>query len=217
MSRPGRIVAVAGTGTGIGKTWLGGALARSLRDRGRSVAARKPVQSYDDRQPEPTDADVLAEATGEPAETICPSHRWYPVPMAPPMAADVLDLPGPTLAELVAELRWPDPAVGIGLVETVGGVRSPVAVDADSRDLLGSVDPDEVVLVADAGLGTIDAVRLAADALDRWPVTVFLNRFDPAVDLHRRNLDWLVHTDGRTVEHEVDALARRVAELSSAR
>jgi len=48
------------------------------------------------------------------------------------------------------------------------------------------------VLVADAGLGTINAVLLSVGVLDPWPVTVVLNRYDQLDDLHRRNRAWLV-------------------------
>jgi hypothetical protein len=76
--------------------------------------------------------------------------------------------------------------------------------------------PDAVVLVADAGLGTIDAVRLACDALAATPFTVLLNRFDPSDELHRRNRDWLVERDGIDVRVDVRdplLLGPRVAEL----
>jgi dethiobiotin synthetase len=63
-----------------------------------------------------------------------------------------------------------------------------------------------VVLVADAGLGTINGVRLSADALAPWPVTVVLNRFDPADDLHLRNHEWLGGRDGYEVATEPDDL-----------
>ena len=50
-------------------------------------------------------------------------------------------------------------------METAGGVRSPQADDGDAVDLVRLLAPDLVVLVADAGLGTINAVRLCVDAL----------------------------------------------------
>src|SRR5690606_33502688 len=93
---------------------------------------------------------------------VCPAHRSYTVAMAPPMAAEVLGLPAPTLDELLDELVWPQPPPDIGWVETVGGPRSPIAVDGDAVDLTERLDPDAVVLVADAGLGTVNAVTLSA-------------------------------------------------------
>jgi dethiobiotin synthase len=195
VARPERLVLVVGTGTEVGKTWVAARLAQALRRRGLIVAARKPVQSYGPGDTHPTDAEVLAEATGEQVGKVCPMHRWFPLAMAPPMAAEALGRPAWKVADIVAELRWQQP-LGVGLVETAGGVRSPIAADGDSVTLAEAVHPEHVVLVADAGLGTISGVRLAAGALARWPLTVVLNRYDPVVDLHQRNLQWLADRDG---------------------
>jgi dethiobiotin synthetase len=185
------LVVCTGTGTDVGKTWVGATVLAALRVGGRRVAARKPVQSFDPKSPAPTDADVLATATGEPPESICPPHRWLPVAMAPPMAAQVLGRPPFSIADLVGELRWPAPDPDIAWLETAGGVRSPLADDGDTAELCAAVRPDAVVLVADAGLGVINAVLLSVDALDGWPVVVVLNRFEAGNDLHIRNHAWL--------------------------
>jgi dethiobiotin synthetase len=164
-TRPDLLIAVVGTGTEVGKTWVSAHLLRDLRAEGHGVAARKPAQSFgpEDRT---TDAHVLGGATGEEPTDVCPRHRWYTVPMAPPMAADVLGRPPFTVADLVLETVWPAPAPEIGLVETAGGVRSPQAADGDAITLIEGLQPDVVLLVADAGLGTINGVRLSLDALD---------------------------------------------------
>jgi dethiobiotin synthetase len=209
-TRPERLVLVAGTGTEVGKTWVACRLALALRTRGLIAAARKPVQSYGTTgDVGATDAELLAEATGDQAGAVCPMHRWYPVAMAPPMAAQALERPPFTVADLVAELAWPA-AVGVGLVESVGGVRSPIAADGDTVTLARRLAPDRVVLVADAGLGTINGVRLSAGALDAWPVTVVLNRYDPIEDLHERNWEWLVRRDGFDVVVDPDDLVARI-------
>ena len=82
------------------------------------------------------------------------------------------------------------PTVDVGLVEGVGGPRSPLAADGDTSTSPRALAPDLVVLVADAGLGTINAVRLSVGAFDDFPVIVALNRYgdDP---LHARNRDYL--------------------------
>jgi dethiobiotin synthase len=203
--RPAVVVLVAGTGTDIGKTWVSARLLETWRRSGLSVAARKTAQSFDPGD-EPTDAHVLGGASGEDPATVCPPDRWYKVAMAPPMAAASLGRSGPTTAELLDELVWPQRAVDVGLVETAGGVRSPQATDGDVMTLVEAVVPDHVVLVADAGLGTVNAVRLSVTALTdplpsgrRHDPVVFLNRYDPSSELHRRNRDWLRHTDGFSV------------------
>jgi dethiobiotin synthase len=208
MPRPDRVVVVAGTATEVGKTFVAAALLNRLRATGTPVAARKPAQSFAPGDLR-TDADVLAAATDEDPTRVCPRHRWYETPMAPPMAAEALQRPSFTVDDLVTELDWPD-AAEVGLIETAGGVRSPIAADGDCASLVLAVGPDLVVLIADAGLGTINAVRLSAGALAPLRVVVVLNRFDPADELHERNRRWLDGRDGYEVVTTVDGLVERV-------
>ncbi len=193
---------VVGTGTDVGKTWVAARLLSDLRAHGRSVAARKPAQSFDPGDdPAGRDASVLAAASGERPEEVCPAERWYEVPMAPPMAADALGRPSFGIADLVSELRWAPEPVDVGLVETAGGLRSPLAADGDCAALCAALDPDLVLLVADAGLGTINVVRLTVDALGALDadLVVVLNRFDTAMDVHIQNVAWLRARDGLKV------------------
>ena len=210
--RPHRVVVVTGTGTDVGKTWVAQALITTLTKDGVRIAARKPAQSFSPEETT-TDADRLAAATGETPTEVCPTHRWYPIALAPPMAAEVLHRPVPTLADLAGEiaLSWPTHQVHIALVEGAGGVASPQASDGDTTDLCRAVTADVVVLVAcDPGLGTINLVRLATRALAPWRVVVHLNRFDPAHDLHRLNRDWLADHDGLEVTTDIGDLANRI-------
>ncbi|HEY2956774.1 MAG TPA: dethiobiotin synthase [Actinomycetota bacterium] len=202
---------VSGTATGIGKTWVTAALARRLRAGGLPLAVRKPVQSFEEGDG-PTDAEVLAAAGGEAAELVCPPRRWLARALAPPMAAEALGLAPFTLAELLAEARLPDD--GLALVEGVGGPRSPLAADGDTVALAEALGADEVVLVAGAELGAINAVRLAAAAFAPRRPLVLLNRFDPAEELHAANLAWLRGVDGFEVLTDIPELATRLAALT---
>ena len=202
--RPQRLIVVVGTGTEVGKTYVTARLLRDLRAHGIDVAARKPAQSFDSDDAL-TDAHLLADASGDSPNDVCPRHRWYPIPMAPPMAADALARPQFSVEDLASEIQWPLPAPNVAFVESAGGVRSPLASNGDSISLIEILQPDMVLLVADAGLGTINQIVLSLDAIDSGahvatPIVV-LNRFDPADDLHKRNRDWLT-------EHlEVDVLS----------
>ena len=207
MNRPrARSVFVAGTATDVGKTWWTAALARELRVAGSAVSVRKPVQSG---QPgAPSDAALLAAATGEDPDDVCPPARTLGLAWAPPMAARELGQPAFSTADLAGGITWPA-AVDVGLVEGVGGPRSPVSDDGDNVDLARALHPDLVVLVADAGLGTINAVRLSIGVLTEHPVVVALNRFgdDP---LHARNLEHLTKVDGFDVVTSPRDLAGRL-------
>lgn len=201
VERPDRLVLVVGTGTEVGKTWVAARLLERIRARGIAVAARKPAQSFDaDDDLATTDAAVLGRASGESPEVVCPPERWYPLAMAPPMAAAALGREPFGLWNLVGELCWP-PRTELGIVESAGGVRSPQADDGDAVDLARLLAPDAVVLVADAGLGMINAIRLSLDALSisEWttnPPIVVLNRFDPSNELHVASRRWLSEHNG---------------------
>lgn len=205
--RPDRLVLVCGTGTDVGKTWVGARLLDALRGQGITVAARKPAQSFDvdlmGNHLGATDAEVLGAASGEDSDTVCPPTRSYRRAMAPPMAAEALGMAPFSIADIVEELAWPARPVAVGLVEMAGGVRSPQASDGDTTHVVAALHPEVILLVGDAGLGTINAVRQSMDALatvtDRLAgvrTAVVLDRFDDRHDIHRRNRDWLAERDG---------------------
>ncbi|MHB1712313.1 MAG: ATP-dependent dethiobiotin synthetase BioD [Acidimicrobiales bacterium] len=202
---------MAGTATEVGKTWVAARVAERLRHAGLVVAARKPAQSHEPGDVD-TDAAVLAAATGEVAGEVCREDRDYAVPMAPPMAASTLGLAPFTVADLVAELEWPR-GCDIGLVESVGGIRSPIATDGDTLELARQLHPDLVALVADAGLGVINELRLCVAALSPIHPVIVLNRFDGRQDLHRRNLAWLRDVDGFDVVTSPQAFTDRLLRL----
>ena len=188
--RPGIVVFVAGTGTEVGKTWVAAELARVLRDRECAVAACKPVQSYDPDQAGPTDAAALAAATGQDPDDVCPPEHNYPVPLAPPMAARKLGRICPTVDELAAGCDF-SATVDIGLVEGVGGLYSPLASDGHNLDLIERIEPDLVIVVASAALGGIHDSMACTLPLSAYRHAVFLNRFDPRIEVHALNVQWL--------------------------
>lgn len=202
------LVLCCGTATEVGKTWVGAATLADLRLRGRTISARKPAQSHGPDDPAPLDAVVLGAATGEDPDEVCPPGRTYPLAMAPPMAAAALGQPVPLLEDILGDLRWPEPEPDIRWLETVGGPRSPVALDADAVDLAQALLPDRIVLVADAGLGTVNAVLLSVAPFHDigFEPLVLLNRFDLHDDLHRRNAAWL-QQQGVPVLLSVEALS----------
>lgn len=185
---PDLTVVVSGTGTEVGKTWFGCRSLALLAARGVKVAARKPVQSFDPADTA-TDADLLAAATQEKPEQVCPRHRWYGVPLAPPMAARELQREPITLGELVSETQLPPR--GLALIEGVGGARSPLAADGDTVALARALGAHHIVIVGRAGLGTINEVILTREAFGEQPVVVALNRFEPSDRLHMMNAQWL--------------------------
>ncbi len=197
------IVAVLGTGTEVGKTWVTCELIRQMGSSGFPTFARKPVQSFAEGTPdEELDSLQLASASGEAHSKVCRPERSYSAAMAPPFAARLTGRPTFTVSELLEEITWPS-SDGIGFLETAGGCLSPIAEDGTSLDLALLAQPEVLLLVADAGLGTINSVLLSIRAIQdevakrRMPSTrlplvfAYLNRYEEASPVHSTNFTFL--------------------------
>lgn len=204
-----KTIFVTGTGTEIGKTWVAAETLKVLRQQGVEVHARKPAQSFEVGGG-PTDAEILGAASGEEAVAVCPEHRSYPLPLAPPMAAEALERAPFSIEDLAAETALPPS--GLTFVEGAGGPRSPLADDGDSVALAEALEADIVLLVGDAELGTINSIQLSHDVFQPRRVVVYLNRYDGSRELHLRNLAWLRDVCGMEVVTDPEDLVRRLTQ-----
>ncbi|MFJ3640946.1 dethiobiotin synthase [Streptomyces sp. NPDC090108] len=160
------VLVISGTGTEIGKTVTTAAVAAAALAAGRSVAVLKAAQTGL-RPDERGDADEVARLAG--AVTTAELAR-YPEPLAPGTAARRAGMPPVRpheVAEAAAKLATEHDLV---LVEGAGGLL--VRFDpeggtlADAAALLGA----PVLLVAPAGLGTLNSTELTARELRRRKV-----------------------------------------------
>ncbi|MBM4359353.1 MAG: dethiobiotin synthase [Deltaproteobacteria bacterium] len=154
MSLKLRVVMV-GAGTNVGKTHVACALAVELVRRGLPLVARKPVESG---YVEPaSDAAALARAAGHP---ILRPFRALDEPVSPHRAARRA---GVTL-ELSDLLAWcgDEPC---SLIETAGGLLSPLGPSLTNLELTVALAPTAVVLVVANRLGTLHEVRACQLAL----------------------------------------------------
>lgn len=150
---------VLGTGTGIGKTFVTSALASALAVMtGARIAAIKPILTGEE-EAGGDDASILSAASNVPV----PRPRyWFREPVSPHLAArhagEVIDL---------AEVgRWVESVDADWLlVETAGGVFSPVAPGVTNLDLAAHLRPDLTLLIARDGLGVLHDVSACLLAL----------------------------------------------------
>jgi dethiobiotin synthetase len=143
---------VTGTDTGVGKTVVTGGLAATLRAQGRTVGILKPVQSGA-RADDPAGDAALLGATCVYA---------FEAPLAPLVAAR---LEGATV-ELEPVVRAAErlaAANDLLLVEGAGGLLVPLAEGLLVADVARALAL-RLVVVARAGLGTVNHVLLTLDA-----------------------------------------------------
>jgi dethiobiotin synthetase len=145
-----RVIVVTGTDTGVGKTIVSAALAALTPG---SVYV-KPAQTGDD-----DDAATVARLAGVPTHTL----ERFPEPLAPATSARRAGMTPVTPSDVAAFVRQLDAETVI--VEGAGGLL--VAFDdeggtlADVAELLHA----PVVVVARAGLGTLNHTALTLEAL----------------------------------------------------
>ncbi|ANY05072.1 dethiobiotin synthase [Pseudonocardia sp. HH130630-07] len=157
----GRVVVVTGTGTGVGKTVVTAALAAVAVAAGERVAVLKPAQTGV-VPGEPGDADAVAALV--PGVTTAELAR-YPDPLAPATAARRAGRDPVTPRHAVDAARELARTHDLVLVEGAGGLL--VRFDDDGGTLAGVAAElgAPVVVVAAAGLGTLNHTGLTVEAL----------------------------------------------------
>jgi dethiobiotin synthetase len=154
------VVVVTGTGTGVGKTVTTAALASCARTLGIDVAVCKPVQTGSEAD------DDLAEVARLSGVTELVSVARYPEPLAPAAAAELAGRPLPSAGEVRAAVRAVDRPDRLTLVEGAGGVLVELAAGGVTlRDLAADMGAP-VLVVCEAGLGTLNHTALTLEALE---------------------------------------------------
>ncbi len=174
-----RRVLIVGTGTGVGKTWVGCMLARAAASRGARVVGLKPVESGVAAPLAPgSDAAALAAAAG---------FRPGPPPygllgaISPHLAArrsgTRIELEQILIYVQDNESIAGEPAA-LCLIESAGGLFTPLGHGLTNFDLVATLEPEWLVLVAPDALGVLHDVTATlglARALGRDPDVVVLS------------------------------------------
>lgn len=157
-------VFVTGTDTGVGKTHVACRLVRSLREAGLDVGVMKPVAAGGR-----ADARRLRSAAGvrDPLSRINPV--WYSKPAAPAAILGGRRFP---IARVLAAWRRLARGHQFMVVEGIGGAQVPLDGRLTGLDLVRALALPALV-VARAGLGTLNHTLLTVEALRRARVPVF--------------------------------------------
>ncbi|HEX3592859.1 MAG TPA: dethiobiotin synthase [Pseudonocardiaceae bacterium] len=180
------ILVVTGTGTDVGKTVVTAAVAALAGARGRSVAVLKPAQTGV-LAGEPGDLAHVRALAGDVAT--CELRR-LPDPLSPEAAARLAGLRPVAPAEIAATAGDLAADHDLVLIEGAGGLL--VRFDPEGgtlADVAWSLGAP-VLLVAHAGLGTLNTTALTAEALVRRGIEcigVVVGRWPEEPDLATRS------------------------------
>ncbi|MEU4674173.1 dethiobiotin synthase [Amycolatopsis sp. NPDC023774] len=163
------MLVMTGTGTEVGKTITTAAIAALALGQGQRVAVLKPAQTGV-APGEAGDLDEVVRLAGKGVTTR--ELRRYPDPLSPEAAARRSGLPTLAPGEIAAAASALDAEHDLTLVEGAGGLL--VRFDADGSGLadvawaLGA----PIVIVAQPGLGTLNATALTAEVATRRGLNV---------------------------------------------
>ena len=177
----GRRWLILGTGTGVGKSFVAQGLVRQLSAAGMPVAGLKPIETgVTAGLEELSDAAQLGRLSFHvrlPEQH--PLYCFVP-PIAPARAARNAQrrIEIPRISEWVAEVESNAPAPAQLVIETAGGVFSPIGDEDTNFDLTRALDPAIWLLVAPDRLGVLHDVTSclrAMESLGRRPDYLILS------------------------------------------
>ena len=162
-----RALFVTGTGTDIGKTYVTGLMVKKLMEAGKNPAYYKAAMSGNARRPDgtliPGDAQFVRQTSGisQPLESMCP--YVYEHAYSPHLASRIEGHPV-VMDTVKSGYHALCTSYDFITVEGSGGILCPICFD-EARIQLEDVIRElklPSIIIADAGLGTINSVGLTA-------------------------------------------------------
>jgi dethiobiotin synthetase len=156
---------ITATDTGVGKTFVGCALARAALRRGLRVAVCKPCETGDG-----DDGERLLRAAGRPLDEALVRPFRFPMPASPEESAR--EAGGSVdVARIVAAVETLAADADFVIVEGAGGLLVPLAPGVLMADLAARLRLP-LLVVARASLGTVNHTLLTIEAARRRELTV---------------------------------------------
>ena len=187
---------ITGTGTDVGKTYITGLILKKLKENGLSAAYYKAAMSGNLRRPDggliPGDACHVKKVSGisQPLADMCP--YIYEAAVSPHLASRLegnpvrMEVVRQGFHKLCAQYEYIT-------MEGSGGILCPLCYDEAKIQLTNIIQELSLscLIVADAGLGTINNVVLTAEYMRarKIPIAgILFNHFHPGSVMEEDNL-----------------------------
>ena len=192
---------ITGTGTDVGKTYVTGLIVKKLKESGMNAAYYKAAMSGNERTEEgmllPGDAQYVKTVSGIEQSLACMCPYVYEAAVSPHLASRIEGNPV-MLQEVVKGFEEVCRQYDYVTMEGSGGILCPICFDERElwlEDVIRELGLSSLI-VADAGLGTINSVVLTVEYMRAkgLPVTgIIFNRFHPGDRMEEDNLRMCEH------------------------
>lgn len=202
----GKAVFITGTGTDIGKTYVTGLIIKKLAEAGETAAYYKAAMSGNDRREDgsliPGDALCVQQCSGitQPIEEMCP--YVYENAYSPHLASRIEGHPV-EMAVVKEGFEKVCSKYEYITMEGSGGILCPICFD-EAKIQLEDIIKElglSCILVADAGLGTINSVVLTAEYMKAHRLEIkgiIFNHYHPGNVMEDDNVFMCEHMTGLT-------------------
>lgn len=203
----GKSLFITGTGTDIGKTYVSALIVKKLKECGVSAAYYKAAMSGNTRNREgdliPGDAVYVKQVSGiaQPLEEMCP--YIYEAAVSPHLASRIEG--NPVRMETVIDgFRKVCGSYEYVTMEGSGGILCPICFDEAKIWLPDVIEKCTTgcLMIADAGLGTINSVGLTAFYMKEHGIPlkgIIFNHFIPGDIMQEDNLKMCEYLTGAKV------------------
>ena len=217
---------ITGTGTDVGKTYVTGLIVKKLKESGMNAAYYKAAMSGNEWTEEgmllPGDAQYVKTVSGIEQSLACMCPYVYEAAVSPHLASRIEGNPV-MLQEVVKGFEEVCRQYDYVTMEGSGGILCPICFDERElwlEDVIRELGLSSLI-VADAGLGTINSVVLTVEYMRAkgLPVKgIIFNRFHPGDRMEEDNLRMCEHrtklpvlacveADSGTLDMEIEKLA----------
>lgn len=195
---------ITATGTDIGKTYVSGLIVKKMREYGLNCGYFKPVLSgavTKDGELVPGDCKFVVETAQLDCKPLDCLSYCFEEAVSPHLASARQGVVIKS-EKILADYKSHSQEYDYVLIEGAGGITCPLSVDDDNvfllSDLVKQMNQD-VLLVADGGLGTINSVLTSVEYIQKRGIKIVgivLNNYDKDDFMHRDNKDMVERLTG---------------------
>lgn len=176
-----KLIFIAGTDTGVGKTIVTAALAYYLKRSKPKIGVIKAIQTGQDN-----DLSFIRKFSGLTKNQLyCPLRLKYP--LAPQQAAEIEKKPHIDIAILLDKIKNFSRHFDITLIEGSGGLFVPIKPKYMLIDLIKALKA-ETILVSRTSLGTINHTLLSIEALAIRKIPILGLIFNSVKEINKKDI-----------------------------